>query len=177
MPTADLLDATSPPTPLAGVERIAQRWPAARPFVVVGVSSVVVGGFVAAVAGPTGFELGSWVAAYLVLVAGVAQVALGAGQAWLAECRPPATTRRAELATWNVGVVCTLAGSVASAPLLSTVGAVATVVALVLFARAVATGRPPDRRRGRTSIAYVCLVVALAISTPVGLVLAWVRHG
>ena len=42
---------------------------------------------------------------------------------------------------------------------------------------AVATGRPPDRRRGRTSIAYVCLVVALAISTPVGLVLAWVRHG
>ena len=53
---------------------------AARWFVAAGSSCVVVGGLVAAATGPTGFEDGSWVAAYLVLVGGVAQIALGVGQ-------------------------------------------------------------------------------------------------
>src|SRR3546814_20131767 len=48
-----------------------------------------------------GFEHGSWLAAYLVLVGGVAQIALGGGQAWLADRVPRARTTRTEAWSWN----------------------------------------------------------------------------
>ncbi len=45
-----------------------------------GVLSVAVGGLLAAVTAPAPTELGTWAVAYLVLVAGLAQVGLGMGQ-------------------------------------------------------------------------------------------------
>ena len=86
----------------------------ARTFVVVGSISVVGGGLVAAATGPTGFERGSWLAAYLVLVGGVAQVVLGAGQSWLAEDVPPHGSTRTEAWAWNVGVVAVVVSRVAT---------------------------------------------------------------
>ena len=47
------------------------------------VSASSLGGAVAAVSDPFSFEQGSWLAAFLVLVGGVVQIALGAGQAAL----------------------------------------------------------------------------------------------
>ena len=44
-----------------------ERWAVGRWFLALGSIAVVGGGIVAAVTGPTDFELGSWVAAYLVL--------------------------------------------------------------------------------------------------------------
>ncbi|HRW41812.1 MAG TPA: hypothetical protein P5193_09740, partial [Microthrixaceae bacterium] len=92
------------PDDTVAAEILLERWPSARPFVVVGAVAVVAGGAVAAVTRPTGFELGPWLAAFLVLVGGVAQIALGAGQAWVADRVPASATVRSELAVWNVGL-------------------------------------------------------------------------
>jgi hypothetical protein len=119
------------------------RWPAARRFLIIGSVSTIAGGVVAAVARPTGFELGPWLAAYLVLVGGVAQIALGVGQAWLAEER---TAVRAEVASWNSGVGATIVGTLVSTPIVTTFGGVASVVALSLFLGGVRNTRSPSVR-------------------------------
>lgn len=154
-------------------ERLVERWPSARPFLVIGVVSIVAGGAVAAVARPTGFELGSWMAAYLVLVGGVAQIALGAGQAWMADEPPSGATVYAEVACWNLALGATIIGSLASAPVATAVGAVATVVALILFLRGVRHATP--RVRWPLHL-YRGLVAIVLVSAPIGLFLAWARH-
>jgi hypothetical protein len=158
----------------SGVERLAERWPAARGFVVVAATGIVAGGVVAAVTHPTGFELGSWLAAFLVLVVGVAQLALGAGQAWLAGAAPSRATVRAELVAWNLGALLTIVGTLASAPVVTTLGGPAIVAALVLFLRGAGVGAPSG---GRPALLYRSIVVVVLLSTPIGLVLAWARRG
>ena len=54
-------------------DRLLACWSVVGPFVLVGSVCIVAGGLVAAVSRPSGFELGSWLAAYLVLVGGVAE--------------------------------------------------------------------------------------------------------
>ncbi len=150
-----------------------ERWRWAVPFVVIGSVAVVAGGLVAAVTGPTGFGHGSWLAAFLVLVGGVALVALGAGQAWLAADRPSDTMLRLELGLWNAGVVATIVGTLVDAPALTTVGGLGTVAALGAFLRAVRrrlAGAPRWAWCG-----YLAGVGVLLVSTPVGLLLAWIR--
>ena len=65
-----------------------QRWSSIVPMLAAGGVSIVAGGVVAAVTGPTDWDHGSWVAAFLVLVAGVAQLGVGAGQAQLVPVAP-----------------------------------------------------------------------------------------
>lgn len=149
------------------------RWPAARPFVVVGSVCTIAGGLVAAVTRPTGFELGSWLAAYLVLVGGVAQIALGVGQAWLAGEPPRQTEVRAEAVTWNLAVVATVAGTLVPAPILTTLGGIATVVALGRFLAGVRTAGAASRTARTLYRGFAAIVL---VSTPVGLALAWIRH-
>ena len=150
-----------------------ERWRWAVPFVVIGSVAVVAGGLVAAVTGPTGFGHGSWLAAFLVLVGGVALVALGAGQAWLAAERPSDTMLRLELGLWNAGVVATIVGTLVGAPGLTTIGGLGTVAALGVFLRAV------WRRSASAPLwawrSYLAGVGVLLVSTPVGLLLAWIR--
>jgi hypothetical protein len=156
-------------------DRLLSCWPAARPFAVIGAACIVAGGIVAALSRPTDLELGPWLAAFLVLVGGVAQIALGAGQAWLAVV-PPARRRVViEVATWNLGVALTIIGGVASLPVVTTLGGVAVLSTLALFLLAV---------RGDGSIAhsllrtlYVSVTAVVLVSTPIGLALAWIRHG
>ena len=160
-------------------EILLERWPSARPFVVVGAAAVAAGGAVAAVTRPTGFELGPWLAAFLVLVGGVAQIALGAGQAWVADRLPDTGTVRAELTIWNIGLAATMAGSLLPAPLLTALGAVAVLIALALFLSAT---RPHHDAAAAVAprwarILYPLGIVVLLISTPIGLVLSWTLHG
>lgn len=155
-------------------ERLVARWAAVGLFVMIGSVCIVVGGLVAAVTRPTGFELGSWLAAYLVLVGGVAQIALGGGQAWLADDPPAPVAIRAEVAAWNAGVVATAVGTLTGAPIVTTFGGVASVVALVLFLAGVRrAGSAPSWAR----VLYRAVAAIVLISTPVGLALAWARHG
>lgn len=157
-----------------GHAELAERWRAASVFVIVGSACVVAGGLVAAVTGPTDFEHGSWLAAYLVLVGGVAQIVLGAGQAWLARQVPPARSTRSEAWSWNIGAVAVVSGTLLSEPTLTTVGGTVLMLALVLFVAGVRRMRPSSRRVG---LLYRGVVGVVLVSIPIGVVLAWTRHG
>jgi hypothetical protein len=148
------------------------RWPAAVPFAVIGSACVVAGGLVAAATAPAPSEHASWAAAYLVLVAGVAQVALGTGQALLAP-RPPARRALApELIGWNAGNAGVLAGTLLGIGWLADIGGALLAVALILAIGGVrgAAQLPAWPRR-----LYRALAGLLLVSIPVGLVIATVR--
>lgn len=156
-------------------------WPApardrahtALPFLAIGTGCVIAGGFVAAVTAHAPTEHTSWAAAYLVLVAGAAQVALGAGQALLARHRPSARLVVGELLAWNLGNAAVIAGTVAGVTAAVDVGGAALVVALMLMLAAT-TGR---RRTGWPLWVFRGVVVVVLVSIPVGLVLAELRPG
>lgn len=146
---------------------------AARWFLAFGAMGVIGGGVVAAVSGPTGFELGSWVAAYLVLVVGVAQIALGAGLAWLPG-EVVSETPRTTLATgWNLASVAVVAGTLISAPALTSIGGLVIAASLVGFVVAVTRSRP---EMSGWALLYRALALFVLLSTPVGLLLAWIRR-
>jgi hypothetical protein len=130
---------------------------------------IVAGGAVAAVNSAAPFGHGSWLAAYLVLVGGVSQVLLAAGRLALRAPRPSRALRRAQLVLWNLGSVAVPAGVLADASALVTVGSVALLWALALFA----AGASRIRRevRGR-AVVYLAIVVGLAVSVVVGSALA-----
>jgi hypothetical protein len=159
---------------VAVAERLVDRWPAMRPFVLVGTASVVAGGLVAAVTRPLDLELGSWLAAFLVLVGGVAQIALGAGQAWLAGGLPSNRRLVGEAIAWNAGLAATIAGSLLGLPVLTSAGGVATAIALVLFLNGTRMWGSGPRW---VAVSYRTVLVVVLVSTPVGLVLAWMRNG
>ncbi len=144
------------------------RW-----FAVIGSLCIIGGGIVAAVSRPTDFVAGSWVAAYLVLVGGVAQILLGVGQAALTTQPVRDSTAAAEAVLWNVGVIATIGGTLASAPALTTIGGLATAAALLAFL--VAVRRQGDREI-RLALAFQALVTVVLLSVPIGLTLAWTRH-
>ncbi len=156
------------------IQRLIERWPTVRWFVVVGSLCVVGGGGVAAVTRPTEFTAGSWVAAYLVLVGGVAQIALGAGQATLMLQSVRTSTATVEAVLWNVGVGATISGTLVSAPVVTTIGGFATAGALLFFL--VAVRREIDRKI-RLAWVYQAIVAVVLLSVPIGLALAWIRHG
>jgi hypothetical protein len=146
-----------------------------RAFVILGVVSIVVGGLVAALARPTDFAEGSWLAAYLVLVGGVAQIALGTGQAGIAR-RPPSPRRLAvELTAWNVGLFGVVLGTLGPFVIVTMAGGLATTVALAGFLGGV--------RRSGTALPvlvarlYRGLAALVLVSTPIGMAIAWSRHG
>lgn len=143
----------------------------ALPFLAIGGLCVIAGGFVAAVTAHAPSQKATWAAAFLVLVAGVAQILLGAGQAWLAEQRPSPRWLIGELTAWNIGNAAVIVGAVARVTPVTDLGGVLLVVALVLLLMAVRG----SRRRGWLLALYRVLIAIVLVSIPVGLVLAEVR--
>lgn len=171
-----------PPTPPTGAAPATREWWAPYlPAFVVGALCIIAGGLVAAVTGPMALAHGSWAAAYLVLVAGVAQIALAAGQGLLAaQARHPVGRRLLllEFAGWNLGNAAVIGGTLWSATWLVNLGGAMLVVALGALLVATRTG--PGRTalaRGRhvALLAVRSLVALLLVSIPVGLWLAHVR--
>lgn len=157
-----------------------ERRAAARPFVAVGIAAVVAGGFVAAATAPAPSEHGSWAAAYLVLVMGVAQVALGFGQALLAPQPPSRRLVTAEFATWNLGNAAVVAGTLLDTTPMVDAGGLALVAALALAIRAVRGCARLRQETGRRDLAlhgFRALIAVLLVSIPVGLTLAQLRAG
>lgn len=148
------------------------RRSAASPFVAIGTACVIAGGLVAAAVATAPSELGSWAAAYLVLVAGVAQVALGAGPALLAPRLPVRRAVAAELAAWNAGNGAVLAGTLLGAAWLADVGGAVLIAALAL---ALAGVRGAVRQPAWPLHLYRGLVALLLLSIPVGLIIAAVH--
>ena len=142
----------------------------------IGACCVVLGGLVAAVTGPLDLAHGSWLAAYLVLVAGVAQYAMGQSRRRRPDVLPP---RRgwAQIGCWNVGNVLVIGATLAAEPLVVDLGSILLVIALAIALRAAqpdgaaahsATGWAPalfDR-------AYRMLPLVLAVSIPIGMALS-----
>lgn len=168
---------------LAEPADVGVRWRAAAPFVLVGTASVIAGGLLSAATATSPTRQLAWLVAYLVLVVGVAQIGLGAGQAWLADGpiggRAPSgwsgggwllSVEFALFALGNAGVAL---GTLATVPVLVDAGGVLLVAALVLFL----WGVRRSRRGGWLRYLYRALVVILLLSIPIGLLLAQLRAG
>lgn len=158
-------------TPAAHADLPARLRPA-LPFAVVGTACVVAGGLVAAATARAPSEHASWAAAYLVLVAGVTQVALGVGQALLAPASPSRRLVAGEFVAWNAGNAAVLAGTPAGVVPVVDAGGLVLVAALVLWTYG---SRGVSRRGGWGPLAYRLLVGLVLVSIPVGLVLAQAR--
>lgn len=147
---------------------------AAAPFLILGFACVVTGGFVAAAIAPAPTPHGSWAVAYLVLVAGVAQVGLGLGQALLAPRTPTRRRVAGQIGTWNAGNAAVLVGTLTERTFLVDAGGAVLVVSLVLLVVGVRAGDAGLGRpwRRRALYGFRVLVVVLLLSIPVGLLLA-----
>lgn len=136
----------------------------------VGASCIIGGGLIAAVTSPLQLAKGSWLAAYLVLIAGVAQLLLAQQQHLL---DPGQDQRRAEwftLAFWVLGNAAVITGSLQAAPCFVDAGGVLLTVAIILaWVRIRGT-------RMRALGTVLCFVYAVIVaSIPIGLILAHLR--
>lgn len=138
-------------------------------FVVIGTLCIVAGGMLAAVTAHSPTQQATWAAAFLVLVVGVAQAALGAGQALLASGVPSRSVIGTELLAYNIGSLLVLVGTLSGRLVLLDAGSVLLALALVLFFRG-ASGM--GTRHGRLLLLYRVLVAIVLLSIPVGLLLA-----
>jgi hypothetical protein len=146
------------------------------PFALLGGGCVVAGGLVAAGTALAPSEQGAWAAAYLVLVGGVAQIGLAAGQAALV---PRSSPRLAllQLTGWNLGNAWVLGGTLLGLTALLDAGAGLLMAALALFAHAVHAGSGPAQTTPRRWLlrGYRLLLGIILASIPIGLVLARLR--
>ncbi|MDN5854774.1 MAG: hypothetical protein L0K86_18375 [Actinomycetia bacterium] len=140
-------------------------------FTTVAISCIVAGGFIAAVTGPLDLEHGSWLAAYLVLVGGVATAAIGVAQQHLPAAPPDPAQVRLELLCLCLGNAAVILGTLVTSPLLVDAGGIILGVGLAI-AFVLVRGAPDHRR---LTIAYRCLLGFVVVSIPVGLVLAHMR--
>jgi hypothetical protein len=152
-----------------------------RIFAVPGVLFLIAAAVTAIINSRTPFAHGWWLAAYLGLVGGVAQLLLGPGLIAIANRAsvsvPVLRYSVAEFALWNVGTLIVAVADLAAAPGGVLIGSVLLVVALALFTRELqsmhAKSQPVTRMwRGM----YAFLLAFLAVSTVVGTVLAYRVH-
>ena len=110
-----------------------ERQRACVPFVAVGAACVVGGGLLAAVTAHAPTRHATWAVAYLVLIAGAAQILLGTGQGWLATPVPALGVRIVELVAWNLGSAAVVAGAIGELPYVTDVGGLLIIVAVSLL--------------------------------------------
>lgn len=125
----------------------------------------------AAVTASSPTEHGVWAVAYLVLVAGIAQIGLAAGQALLTARIPSARTRLAQLLLWNGGNAAVLTGTLAGTVWVVDVGGALLVAALGLVVVVVRAHVVRDSSGGQVAVrrAFQFLVLMLLVSIPIGL--------
>ncbi|HET8588518.1 MAG TPA: hypothetical protein VFM01_02720 [Nakamurella sp.] len=138
--TASGADPLSDLPPATASWRLDRAWPA---FLIAGAACVVAGGLLAAATAYLTTQKTAWATAYLVLVGGVAQVALGAAVGWL---RPDADRRAVWIAfaAWNLGNAGVLSGQLAAVVPVTDIGSALLVVSLAAIL--VVTGRRPAQR-------------------------------
>jgi hypothetical protein len=112
-------------------------------FVATGIVATIFGGLLATGAVPALAAESGWLAAYLIIVAGIAQIALGAGQAWLAATCPGFERNAFEWGVLNLGNLGVVTGSLLGSFWIVLSGSIAFTAALGLFA----WGVRPVRRR------------------------------
>lgn len=164
------------PDPGAHGARVITLSPEARHrlgFAAVASAMIVAGGLVAAINGATPFAHGSWLAAYLVLVGGVAQLLLGFGWLALPAASASARLRDAQLGLWNAGMLAVAGGVLSELPGLVFAGSAVFAGALMCFLGG--SGSVHGTGRGRVLV-YRAVVGLLFVSIVVGAVLAATNH-
>lgn len=139
---------------------------AARPFVLLGGACVIGGGLVSAAAAPTASYHSSWAVAYIVLIAGVAQAALGLGQSMLAGEDVGRRTVLVELVAWNLGNAAVVSGTLLDLAPVLYLGCALLIAALAFVLHAIRHGPP-----GRALLTTRIVVAILLVSMPIGIVL------
>lgn len=173
--------------PAAGVDGLAMPSPRsgftpATVLTAIGSCCVVLGGLVAAVTGPLDLVRGSWLAAYLVLVDGVAQCAMGQARRWRPDVVQPRRWGWTQIGAWNLGNAIVIGGTLMSAPLVVDLGSMLLVIALTIALHTTrrvtgAAARPAaERPSPLVHWVYRTLLLILALSIPVGMVLSHLRH-
>ncbi|MCW4458773.1 hypothetical protein [Microbacterium sp. MPKO10] len=146
------------------------------PFLWTGTIAIIVGGLIAAVTSPLDLEHGSWAAAYIVLIVGVALIFFGVTQSMLAE-RVSGGAIGLEIGTWMLGSLAVLGGTLIETPIVVDIGGVLLIVALIAFARAVRSGFRSGTRATLPLWTFRIVLVIIIVSIPIGLVLSHLRHG
>lgn len=149
-----------------GVSAALQR---ALPFFISALVCTIAGGLLAAATAYAPTQKTVWATAYIVLVAGVAQGVLGAAMGWLApNARLPITWTAFLLFTFgNAGV---LIGQFTGLLAITFVAGAMLMIALVLIVIATHRDRAPAHPAALWT--FRAIVIVLAVSVPVGLVLA-----
>ncbi len=153
------------------------RWlvPAA-PWLVLGTVTAAAGGLLAAVVAHDPTQKPVWASAYLVLVAGLGQVALALGRTLLAP-RPagPGVVAR-DFVVFALGNAAVVIGTLSDVLRLVDIGGILLVVALGLMVWGVRpqSGAPTQRQPWMVGLLwlYRVLVIVLLVSIPIGLLLA-----
>lgn len=144
----------------------------AIPFVVIGGACVVAGGLVSAATAASPGYTASWAVAFLVLVAGAGQLALGLAQAWLVGGRTSRRLIAVEATTFTVANAAILVGTLTASPVLVDAGGGLFIVSLAAFLWGV---RGPGPGKKRVLYGFRALIAVLIVSTPIGLIIASVR--
>jgi hypothetical protein len=144
----------------------------AIPFAVIAGISIIAAGFLSAITAFSPGYTASWAVAYLILVVGVAQLALGVGQAWITEKAPSKGLIIAQIITFNLANAATIGGTVIASIALVYFGAALFIIALGLFLWGTRIVKSKS-----TFIVYGfrAIVVFLIVSAGVGLVIASVK--
>ncbi len=125
---------------------------AVRPFLLTGSIAIVAGGVIAALAAHASTRPVMWLVAYLVLVVGVAQIILGAGQAGLLEALPARRWRTQQWWLFNLGSLGVMAGRLLDVRGLVSIGIALFLVAMLRFFLGMRGGKA---RHGRGWPAWV----------------------
>jgi hypothetical protein len=145
---------------------------AAIPFLILGGVSVITGGVVSAAAAPAPSYTTSWAVAYIVLVAGVAQLVLGLGQAQLAPHQPSGRVVAIEAVAFNLAHVAVLLGTVAGAAWVVDIGAALIILTLALFIWSV---RGATNQNRLLLYGFRLMILIVLVTTPIGVVIAHLK--
>lgn len=145
-----------------------------KPFAVAGAGAIVAGGVLAsAIAAPAPTRHGVWAVAYLVLVLGVGQLVIGAGQALLAAAPPTPGRAAITAAAFNVSGAAIVLGVVTDRVVVFEVG---SALLFVVLAECLYRVRR-SARRGWVLWAYRLFIAALMVSIPIGMLITTAGRG
>lgn len=124
---------------------------------------------------------GHWLALHLVLLGGVSQLILGAGQffstAFLATDPPGRRMVSAQLATWSAGAILVAVGVPTRHSMLTDLGGAAVIAGLGLFATALWQLEHRSLQRARWAIRwYYAAAASLGIGAVIGIAMARTTH-
>ena len=144
----------------------------AIPFAIIAAISIITAGLISAITAFSPSYTASWAVAYLILVVGVAQLALGAGQAWLAGEPPSKSLVVSEIIIFNLANFATIGGTLLATLPLVYIGALLFIISLALFLWGTRIAKP-----GNVLMVYGfrAIIFILMISAGIGQVIASVK--